>query len=73
MKSFDKDELTLVGVVVAYGGSIEGDSPVLDDFTDDRPNAAGGHDTDTINRLFDKGVLSQVQVGDDNFVIQLGP
>ncbi len=69
MKSFDKRECQLVILVAKNGGRMSADDPRLNKFGDDR----GHNQTDTFNRLFDKGVLSQVQTGEDNFVIVLGP
>ncbi|MEM8576197.1 MAG: hypothetical protein AAGF48_16445 [Pseudomonadota bacterium] len=72
MKFIDARMCHLVGLVALYGGRIDADHPALSDFSEDRPNGRGGHDTDTFNLCFDGGLLSQVQVDDDSFVIQLG-
>ena len=68
MKHYDRRDCQLVGLVALFGGTVSADAGMLEEFSDDR-----GELTDTINRCFEKGALSQVQTGDDDFVIQLGP
>lgn len=67
MKVFDLMECTCVAYVALQGGIVDADDPALDRWHDDRPK------TDTLNRLFDKGVLSQIRTDDDSAVIVLGP
>jgi predicted metal-dependent phosphotriesterase family hydrolase len=67
MKVYDATECMCVAYVALQGGAVDADDPGLDKWTDDRPR------TDTINRLFDKGALSQVMTSDDTATIILGP
>ncbi|MEO0782522.1 MAG: hypothetical protein AAFZ46_12240 [Pseudomonadota bacterium] len=67
MKIFDAVECMCVAYVALQGGAVDADDPGLDRWADDRPK------TDTLNRLFDKGALTQIRTDDDAAVIVLGP
>lgn len=67
MKYYDVTECMCVAYVALQGGAVDADDPGLNKWTDDRAKS------DTLNRLFDKGALSQIQTADDCFAIVLGP
>lgn len=67
MHHLDEREAALVAIVERHSGRISAEDPLIEEFSDDR-----GTKTDTFNRLFDRGILAQVQVMDDDFMIVFG-
>jgi hypothetical protein len=71
MKFIDQRMCQLVATVAIHGGRMDANHEALHEYSDDRPKEAG-HGDDTFNLCFNAGMLTQVQVGDDDFVIELG-
>lgn len=64
--TLDTKHLKLINVIIVRGGRVDCDDKALDRFQHDR-----GADTDTINGLIEAGIVSQIQIDDDTFRLDL--